>query len=125
MSRTVTTPAAIPGPTVSGTVISGTGLSVTTLGIPTVGNNNPAIIQGPTAIMPAGTGAISPSTAPVPSSASTGPLGPGISPHGQSSLGMKPGSCHSPSPNVLQVVKQVSYRSRKIKIYVITLCIFA
>lgn len=111
MSRTVTTPTAIPGPTVSGTVISGTGVSVTTLGIPAVGNN-PTLVQGPTAIMPAGAGAISPSTVPVPSPASAGPMGSGITAtHGQPGLGMKPGSGHSPSPNVLQVVKQVSYNS--------------
>lgn len=118
MSRTVTTPAALPGPAGAGPVVGPGGVPVTAVAMPGVGVN-PPVMGGQPAIMPAGApGAMSPSTVPVPSpvaapiaggSGTSGGGGGMTSPHPhQPGIGMKPGGGHSPSPNVLQVVKQVS-----------------
>lgn len=111
MSRTVTAPAALPGPAVPGPVVGPVGVPVAAVAMPGVSVNPPVIPSQP-AIMPAGAnagaGAMSPSTVPVPSPVAA-PIGGGMtSPHPhQPGIGIKPGGGHSPSPNVLQVVKQV------------------
>lgn len=105
MSRTVTAPQPpLQGPGGAGPVLGG--VPVAGIGMPAVGGNQ-SVVQGPTAMMPAGAGAMSPSTVPVPSPVSTSMAGGITSPHPQPGIGMKPGGGHSPSPNVLQVVKQV------------------
>lgn len=97
MSRTVTT--AMPGPVSSGPVVSAS----VSGGMPVAGA---AGMGGQAAIMPGPGTAMSPSAVPVPSPVSG--MGGGMtSPHPhQGGMGMKGGG-HSPSPNVLQVVKQV------------------
>uniref|UniRef100_A0A1B0A308 histone acetyltransferase n=1 Tax=Glossina pallidipes TaxID=7398 RepID=A0A1B0A308_GLOPL len=105
MSRTVTAPQPpLQGPGGAGPVLGG--VPVAGIGMPAVGGNQ-SVVQGPTAMMPTGAGAMSPSTVPVPSPVSTSMAGGITSPHPQPGIGMKPGGGHSPSPNVLQVVKQV------------------
>uniref|UniRef100_A0A1A9W3Z8 histone acetyltransferase n=1 Tax=Glossina brevipalpis TaxID=37001 RepID=A0A1A9W3Z8_9MUSC len=107
MSRTVTAPPpSLQGPGATGPVIGSGVVPVAGLGMPAAGGSQ-SVVQGPTTMISAGAGAMSPSTVPVSSPVSTS-MGGGItSPHPQPSIGMKPGSGHSPSANVLQVVKQV------------------
>jgi len=80
--------------------------------IPNVGVPQP-VMSGPPAIMPSAAGGMSPSTVAVPSPAAGAMAGGMTSPHPhQPGMGMKPGG-HSPSPNVLQVVKQVIFYLKK------------
>ncbi|XP_030564506.1 CREB-binding protein isoform X1 [Drosophila novamexicana] len=107
MSRTAA-PTALPGPAVSGPVVAAGGVGV---GVPVVGMSGVAVSQqvmsGPATILPSSGGGMSPSTVPVPSPVSGAVIAGMTSPHPhQPGIGMKPGG-HSPSPNVLQVVKQV------------------
>lgn len=108
MSRTVTAPAALPGPAVASPVVVPGGVPVPNVAMAGVAVSPAAVMGTQPAIMPAGAGAMSPSTVPVPSPVAA-PIGSGMtSPHPhQPGIGMKPGGGHSPSPNVLQVVKQV------------------
>ena len=75
--------------------------------IPNVGLPTQApVMTAQPAIMPPSAGGMSP-TVTVPSPAAASMVGGMTSPHPhQPGMGMKPGG-HSPSPNVLQVVKQV------------------
>lgn len=106
MSRTAA-PAALPCPV---PVVGPGGVGVPpAVSVPGVAVAQPSGgMPGQSAIMPTGPGGMSPSTVTVPSPVSA-PMGGGMtSPHPhQPGIGMKPGG-HSPSPNVLQVVKQVS-----------------
>ncbi|XP_018792789.1 PREDICTED: histone acetyltransferase p300 isoform X3 [Bactrocera latifrons] len=117
MTRTVTTPAALTGGPVVGAgpvvvpsgvvgpAAVGVGVGVGVPGV-NVGQTN---MPGQPALMAANAaGGMSPSTVAVPSPVSAQMSGGMTSPHPhQPGIGMKPGGGHSPSPTVLQVVKQV------------------
>ena len=130
MTRTVTTPAALTGGPVvgAGPVVvpsgvvgpGGVGVGVgVSVGVPSVNVGQPNMPGQPALMAANAAGGMSPSTVAVPSPVSAQMSGGMTSPHPhQPGIGMKPGGGHSPSPTVLQVVKQVSKEYYKVwKVY--------